>query len=250
MLNRMHLDEWTAEPVAAILDSLQGHPAITGYTRQAPAPGEKSRRGRDGNITDCFPGSPDGNMEQRDAWTVTRLSRNADLVLDIHGTRDRDETFPFYGPAGRSSALLAGTASLLGCEHAVVLQAPHPAGTLPNYVGWDLGPGNAVLTMLPGWLTAITAGWIPPTRPMAEYRLVEGSGKATPCGLGSSGTTRRSPGYRIGRSARLASRFPRTPSPGQQTFMLIPATGARWHCLTVVVNLGSRNIVQQCLNLA
>jgi len=123
VLNRMHLDEWTAEPVAAILDSLQGHPAITGYTRQAPAPGEKSRRGRDGNITDCFPGSPDGNMEQRDAWTVTRLSRNADLVLDIHGTRDRDETFPFYGPAGRSSALLAGTASLLGCEHAVVLQA-------------------------------------------------------------------------------------------------------------------------------
>jgi len=44
VLNRMHLDEWTAEPVAAILDSLQGHPAITGYTRQAPAPGEKSRR--------------------------------------------------------------------------------------------------------------------------------------------------------------------------------------------------------------
>jgi len=185
VLNRMHLDEWTAEPVAAILDSLQGHPAITGYTRQAPAPGEKSRRGRDGNITDCFPGSPDGNMEQRDAWTVTRLSRNADLVLDIHGTRDRDETFPFYGPAGRSSALLAGTASLLGCEHAVVLQAPHPAGTLPNYVGWDLGPGNAVLTMLPGWLTAITAGWIPPTRPMAEYRLVGGirEGDAVRAGL-------------------------------------------------------------------
>jgi len=155
----------------------------------------------------------------------------------------------FLRPAGRSSALLAGTASLLGCEHAVVLQAPH----LPDAAelrGWDLGPGNAVLTMLPGWLTAITAGWIPPTRPMAEYRLVGGIREGDAVRAGLQRHYRRSPGYRIGRSARLASRFPRTPSPGQQTFMLIPATGARWHCLTVVVNLGSRNIVQQCLNLA
>lgn len=174
VLNRMHLDEWPAEPVGAILDRLRGHPEITGFTRQVPGPGERRRRGYDGNITDCFPGSPDGNREQKDAWTITQLAQNADLVLDIHGTRAADETFPFYGPAGRSSPLIRGTASLLACDHAVVIGVPHPAGVLRNYVGWDLAPGTSVLGKLPGWLAALTAGWIPAERAMAEYRYVGG----------------------------------------------------------------------------
>jgi hypothetical protein len=173
VLNRMHLDEWSAEPVEAILNRLRDHPEITGFTRQAPGPGEARRRGYDDNITDCFPGSPDGNREQRDAWTITQLAKITDLVLDIHGTRDADETFPFYGPAGRSSTLVRGTASLLGCDHAVIIGAPHPAGILRNYVGWDLAPGSPILGKLAGWLAALTAGWIPAERPMAEYRYVD-----------------------------------------------------------------------------
>jgi hypothetical protein len=174
VLNRMHLDEWPAEHVEAILHRLRSRPEIMGFTRRAPGPGETRRRGYDDNITDCFPGSPDGNREQRDAWTVTQLARKADLVLDIHGTRDADETFPFYGPAGRSSPLIRGTAALLGCDHVVIMEAPHPAGVLRNYVGWDLAPGSPLLRELPGWLAALTAGWIPEPRPMAEYRSVGG----------------------------------------------------------------------------
>jgi hypothetical protein len=174
VLNRMHLDEWPAKPVEALLDQLRGHPEITGFTRQAPGPGETRRRGYDDNITGCFPGRLDGNREQRDAWTITRLAHNADLVLDIHGTRDPGETFPFYGPAGRSSPLIRGTASLLACDHAVVIEAPHPAGVLRHYVGWDLAPGHPVLRKLPRWLAALTTGWIPATRAMAEYRYVGG----------------------------------------------------------------------------
>jgi hypothetical protein len=174
VLNRMHLDEWPAGQVESMLESLRQHPAITGFSRQAPAPGAVRRRGHDANITDCFPGSPDGNREERDAWRITGLARNADLVLDIHGTRQQDETFAFYGPAGRSSPLVTGVAALLGSDHAVIIRAPHPAGVLPGYVGWDLAPGSAILEKLPGWLTAIAAGWTPPARPMAEYRYVDG----------------------------------------------------------------------------
>ena len=184
VLNRMHLDEWPAEPVEAILNSLHGHPEIIGFTRQAPGPGETRRRGYDDNITDCFPGSRDGNREQRDAWTVTELARSADLVLDIHGTKDADETFPFYGPAGRSSPLIRGTASLLGSDHALVIRAPHPAGVLRSYVGWDLAPGSPVLGQLPGWLASLAAGWIPAERAMAEYRYVAGIKESDAARLG------------------------------------------------------------------
>lgn len=172
VLNRMHLDEWPADEVAAILGALRGHPEIVGFTRQAPSGAGCMKRGYDGNITDCFPGSPEGNREQRDAWTVTRLAQDADLVLDIHGTKNHGWDFPFYGPAGRGDALVTGTASLLGCDRAAVIAAPHPAGLLRHYVGWDLSPGNTILKRLPGWLTDIADGWVPPSRPMTEYRMV------------------------------------------------------------------------------
>jgi hypothetical protein len=174
VLNRMHLDEWPSDQVAGVLKSLAGHPDIVGFTREAPDPGWKPQRGYDANITDCFPGSPRGNREQRDAWQVTRLARKACLVLDIHGTRNPAENFPFYGPAGRSSPLIRGTASLLGSDDAVIVDAPHPAGVLHNYVGWDLAPGNPLVEALPGLLAALATGWIPPTRPIAEYRVMAG----------------------------------------------------------------------------
>ena len=173
VLNRMHLDEWPSDQVAEILQDLAAHPDIVGFTRDVPGPGWKPQRGYDANITECFPGSPRGNREQRDAWQVTRLARTADLVLDIHGTRNPAENFPFYGPEGRTRRLVRGTASLLGCDHAVVIEAPHPAGVLHNYVGWDLGPGNPVVKALPGLLVALARGWIPAIRPMAEYRIVD-----------------------------------------------------------------------------
>jgi hypothetical protein len=174
VLNRMHLDEWPAAQVESMLEGLRDHPAITGFSRPAPAPGAQPRRGYDANITDCFPGRPDGNREQRDAWRITQLSRGADLVLDIHGTGQQDVTFAFYGPAGRSSPLVAGVAALLGSNYAVVVPAPHPAGVLPGYVGWDLAPGNPVLQNLPDWLAAIAEGWIPPARPLTEFRYAGG----------------------------------------------------------------------------
>ncbi len=174
VLNRMHLDEWPADQVADVLKTLVSRPDIVGFTREAPDPGWYPQRGYEGNITACFPGRPHGNREERDAWRVTRLARKADLVLDIHGTRDPAENFPFYGPAGRSSRLVKVTASLLGCEHAVIVGAPHPAGLLHNYVGWDLGPGNPVIKALPGLLTALAEGWMPAIRPMTEYQLIDG----------------------------------------------------------------------------
>jgi hypothetical protein len=173
VLNRMHLDEWPSDQVAEVLQSLAGHRDVLGFTREAPGPGWKPQRGYDANITDCFPGNPRGNREQRDAWQVTRLARKADLVLDIHGTRNPAENFPFYGPGGRSSRLVKGTASLLGCEHAVIIEAPHPAGVLHNYVGWDLGPGSSLIEALPGLLAALAKGWMPPVRPMAEYQVID-----------------------------------------------------------------------------
>ena len=174
VLNRMHLDEWPAGQVAEVLMSLAGHPDIAGFTRAAPEPGWRPRRGFDANITSCFPGRPDGNREQRDAWQVTLLAGKADLVLDIHGTRDAAESFPFYGPAGRRGRLVRGVASLLDCEQAVVIGAPHPAGVLDHYAGWDLSPGHPLIDALPGLLTALAAGWVPPIRPMAQYRAVGG----------------------------------------------------------------------------
>jgi hypothetical protein len=172
VLNRMHLDEWPSDRVAEILDGLVGHPGIIGFTRDAPEPGWTPRRGYDANIANCFPGDPDGNREQQDAWRVTQLAKQADLVLDIHGTRNEGWDFPFYGAAGRSSPLITGMAGLLGCERAAVIGAPHPAGVLDNYVGWDLSPSTAVLAKLADWLGDLTRGWIPPARPMAEYRMV------------------------------------------------------------------------------
>jgi hypothetical protein len=174
VLNRMHLDEWPAEQVEAILRGLRNHPRIAGFTREASSPGQTGQRGHEANITSCFPGRPDGNREQQDAWTITQRARHADLVLDIHGTRDEAETFPFYGPAGRHSPLVTGTASLLGSDHAVVIEAPHPAGVLHNYVGWDLSPGHPALGELAGWLAALAAGWMPPAQPMTEYRYAQG----------------------------------------------------------------------------
>lgn len=174
VLNRMHLDEWLSDAVAGILASLKGRRDIVGYTREAPPEGWKQQRGYEDNITDCFPGSPSGNKEQREAWQITRLAHDADLVLDIHGTRNNGWDFPFYGPTGRSNPLVIGTASLLGCERAAVIHAPHPAGVLRNYIGWDLSPTTAVLSHLPDWLTDLTHGWIPPARQMTEYRIVGG----------------------------------------------------------------------------
>ena len=174
VLNRMHLDEWPSEQVAEVLESLAAHPDIAGFTREAPDPGRRPRRGFEANITGCFPGRPDGNREQRDAWRITRLAEQADLVLDIHGTRNGAESFPFYGPVGRYSRLVRGTASLVDCEQAVILDTPHPAGVLHHYVGWDLSPGHPLIGALPGLLTALTTGWVPPIRPVAEYRAVDG----------------------------------------------------------------------------
>lgn len=173
VLNRMHLDEWPSGEVAKILTSLNGYRDIIGYTRDAPPAGWK-QRGYEANITDCFPGSPNGNREQREAWRITRLARKTDLVLDIHGTRNNGWDFPFYGPAGGPSPLVTGTASLLGCQRVAVLHPPHPAGVLPNYIGWDLSPITAILSHLPHWLTRIVRGWTPPGRPMTEYRIVDG----------------------------------------------------------------------------
>ncbi len=45
---------------------------------------------------------------------------------------------------------------------------------LHNYIGWDLAPGNSVIEALPGLLAALATGWIPPTRPIAEYRVMAG----------------------------------------------------------------------------
>ena len=174
MLNRMHLDEWPSHQVAAILESLKNHRGIVGFTREAPGAGWTTRRGYEGNITDCFPGNPSGNREERDAWQITRLAQQADLVLDIHGTANKGWDCPFHGVAGRSSPLVTGTASLLGCERVAILAAPHPAGVLRNYVGWDLSTDTAVLSYLRDWLGDLTRGWIPPARPMAEYRHVDG----------------------------------------------------------------------------
>ena len=100
VLNRMHLDEWPSDQVAVILESLKDHRGITGFTREAPDAGWIKRRGYEGNITDCFPGSPIGNREQRDAWQITRIAQQADLVLDIHGTGNNGWEFPFYGASG------------------------------------------------------------------------------------------------------------------------------------------------------
>jgi hypothetical protein len=165
VLNRMHLDEWPSDQVAEVLKSLAGHPDIAGFTRQAPGPGWKPQRGYDANITACFPGRPDGNREQRDAWQVTSLARKADLVLDIHGTRDPAENFPFYGLAGRSTRLVKATASLLGCDHGVIIEAPHPAGVLHNYVGWDLGPATPSSRHYPAFSRILPrAGYLPSGR--------------------------------------------------------------------------------------
>jgi hypothetical protein len=174
VLNRMHLDEWPSDTVANILTSLSSHPDIIGYTREAPPVGWTKQRGYEDNITNCFPGSPSGNTEEREAWRITRLARKTDLVLDIHGTRNNGWDFPFYGPSGRSSPLITGTASLLGCQRVAVLHAPHRAGVLPNYIGWDLSPTTTVLAHLRHWLTGLSRGWTPPARPMTEYRLVDG----------------------------------------------------------------------------
>jgi hypothetical protein len=51
---------------------------------------------------------------------------------------------------------------------------PPPAGVLHNYVGWDLAPGNPLVEALPGLPAALAKGWIPPIRPMAEYRVIDG----------------------------------------------------------------------------
>jgi hypothetical protein len=174
VLNRMHLDEWPSDQVAEILESLKDHRGITGFTREAPGPGWTKRRGYEGNITDYFPGNPSGNREQRDAWQITRLAQDADLVLDIHGTANKGWDRPFHGVTGRSSPLVTGTASLLACERVIILEAPHPAGVLRNYAGWDLSTDTAVLPHLRDWLGDLARGWIPPARPMAEYRHVAG----------------------------------------------------------------------------
>jgi hypothetical protein len=174
VLNRMHLDEWPSDQVAKIMETLDGHSGIIAFTREAPDAGAQKQRGYDANITDCFPGCPSGNREQRDAWRITQLAQKADLVLDIHGTANVGWDFPFYGPAGRSSPLVAGTASLLGCDRVAILPAPHPAGVLRNYVGWDLSTETTVLSRLGEWLSDLAHGWIPRARPMAEYRVVGG----------------------------------------------------------------------------
>ena len=45
---------------------------------------------------------------------------------------------------------------------------------LRNYVGWDLSTDTVVLSYLRDWLGDLARGWIPPARPMAEYRHVDG----------------------------------------------------------------------------
>lgn len=174
VLNRMHLDEWPSGQVAEVLDGLKDHRAIIGFTREAPGASQSARRGYEANITDCFPGNPNGNKEQQDAWRISTLAQQAGLVLDIHGTRNDGWDFPFYGPTGGRSPLVAGTASLLGCERVAILAAPHPAGVLANYVGWDLSPSTTVLPRLRNWLSHLACGWIPAARPMTEYRVVDG----------------------------------------------------------------------------
>jgi hypothetical protein len=174
VLNRLHLDEWLSDHVAEILRQLSGLPDLTCYSRPAPPAGFGKRRGYEGNITDSFPGRCDGTREQSDAWRITRLCRGAHLVLDIHGNSDQDNDYPFYGCSMGASALVRGTASLLGSERVFIPCSPHPAATLPNYVGWDLSLGTAVLGKLQGWVDALARGWQPPPVPMREYRMAGG----------------------------------------------------------------------------
>lgn len=174
VLNRMHLDEWPSGQVAEILNDLKGHRGIIGFTREAPDASQSARRGYEANITECFPGNPHVNKEQQDAWQISTLAQQADLVLDIHGTRNNGWDFPFYGPTGGRSPLVTGTASLLGRDRVAILAEPHPAGVLTNYVGWDLSPATTVLPRLHTWLSSLARGWQPPARPMTEYRIVDG----------------------------------------------------------------------------
>jgi hypothetical protein len=148
VLNRLHLDEWLSDDVAAILEGLQDHRNITCFIRDAPPEGWQKQRGYDGNITECFPGEPNGTTEQREAWLITQLCRDAELVLDIHGNNEPDNDFPFYGISASSGPLVRGAASLLGSAHAFTHGPPHPAGMIQNYVGWDLSPNTVVLRKL------------------------------------------------------------------------------------------------------
>jgi hypothetical protein len=171
VLNRLHLDEWLSDEVDAILQRV--HRDVTCFSRAAPPAGFRKRRGYEGNITDSFPGHPGGTIEQRDAWLISQLCADADLVLDLHGNNDTGNDYPFYGPSP-SSPLVRGMASLLGSERAFIHGIPHPAGALPNYVGWDLSRGTAVLGQLAGWLDDLVLGWLPPAVPMREFRMAGG----------------------------------------------------------------------------
>jgi hypothetical protein len=106
VLNRLHLDEWLSGDVAAILEGLQGHRDITCFSRDAPPEGWPRQRGYDGNITECFPGKPNGTTEEREAWLITQLCRDAELVLDIRGNNEPDNDFPFYGISPLSGPLV------------------------------------------------------------------------------------------------------------------------------------------------
>jgi hypothetical protein len=169
VLNRMHLDEWPSDEVEAALAAFSGHPVIKCFSRRPLPAGTPPRRGHDENITMCFPGDPNGNRDQRDARHITKLCQGSDLVLDIHGWNHEEGDFPFYGLSSRGSPLVMGVASLLGSRHALLHKSPHPAGTLPNYVAWELSPSTTVLGQLRSWLEALAGGWVPQALCMQEY---------------------------------------------------------------------------------
>ena len=168
VLNRMHLDEWPADRVAKILESyFTDHPMVKWFSREAP-PAGMWQRGYDTNIVYCLP-DPNGNREERDAYAIGELCRDADLVFDIHGSKVPG-SFPFYR-AGTTNPLVMGVLSLLENDFVVACDPEHVANRLPNYAGWDLEPGATILERLVEYLERLASGWIPPTRPMKVYRL-------------------------------------------------------------------------------
>jgi hypothetical protein len=163
IVNRVH-NEWPAD----LVEGMKFDPAIKLVTRPASEFAEH-QRGAVGNAVLCFPGSPDGNADERYAYKVTTRSHEVDLVVGIHGRR-WGASFPFTSATTWSNPLVRGVASLLESDIVLFQEPPHEGGVLPSYVGLDLEPDAALLGELPGILDKIARGWQPAERPMTPYK--------------------------------------------------------------------------------
>jgi hypothetical protein len=168
VLNGMHFDEWPSDRADELLEGFRDHPAVKVFSRERP-PGVFAR-GYDANIMDCFPGNPNGNREERDAYAIAQFCRGARLVWDIHGSKQPGD-YPVYS-SRNSSPLVAGVASLLESKYANVLDFDDEpiVRALPNYLVWDLAPNSPALERIPEILERLVDGWVPPSRPMREIR--------------------------------------------------------------------------------